>query len=367
MRLYLNDLRREASVVKSKTIPAIIRVISQSSFILGEELALFEKRFASYCGVKYSVGVANGTAALFLALKSLGIGKGDEVITTAISFAATAEAIIHTGARPVLVDVNSDNLLIDDQLIESKITKRTKAILPVHLYGFPANLHKIQGICKKYNLFLVGDCAQAHGATFDYRPIASFGDVACFSFMPAKNLGAYGDAGCVATNNKSIVKHIKILRDHGRADKYRHRVLGYAERMDTLQAAVLNQKLDFVDLWNKRRRDIARQYDSGFKKNGRINVYRSLDNTKPVYYVYVIGLKNRDDVRIVLSKNNIDSGLHYPIPLHLQLAFKYLGYKRGDFPIAELHCKRVLSLPMHPFLKDVEIKKIIGVVNKYAK
>ena len=366
MRLFLNDLRRESAFIKSKTLPAMKKVVEKCNFILGRELGEFEKKFLKYCGTKYAVGVANGTAALFLALKSLRIGAGDEVITADVSFTATIEAIIHAGSRPVLADVSHNNLLIDADLIEQKITAKTKAILPVHLYGYPADLSKIKKLCDKYNLFLINDCAQAHGSMFEGKPIATFGDVSCFSFMPAKNLGAYGDAGCIVTNNQRIAQKVRMLRDHGRKEKYRHVSVGYAERMDTLQAAVLNQKLSFLDAWNERRRAIARQYDFGFRGNSRIHIYQPLDNSTPAYHLYVIGIRNRDYLKMMLSKHNIDTGIHYPIPLHLQPAFKYLGYERGDFPIAELHSKKILSIPMHPFLRNSEVKKIITLINKYA-
>jgi len=362
----LVDLRAESSFIKKQTLMAISNVVASGEYILGDELELFEKEFAKYCGSKFAVGVANGTAALFLALTALGIGEGDEVITTAMSFCATAEAIIYTRAKPVFVDIREDNLSIDADKIEQAVTKKTKAILPVHLYGIPADIKKITAICKKYKLFFIEDCAQAHGALYNGKKVGTFGDIGCFSFMPAKNLGAYGDAGCITTDSYSLAEKIKKLRNHGRKDKYRHDILGFSERMDNLQAAVLRVKLKHLDRWNHRRREIAKQYNNVFKKE-HINIIKSSSNIKPSYYVYTILIDNRNIIKNQLSKSGISSQMYYPVPLHLQPVFKFLGYKKNSLKVAENLSNRLLSIPMHPFLNSDDVTYISKKVIKTIK
>lgn len=365
-KIFLTDLQKESKFLKKYTLPEIAKVITRADYILGEDLSVFEKRFAKYCGAKYCVGVANGTSALFLAMLSAGIGPGDEVVTTTISFAATVEAILMTGATPKFVDVNPDNLLLDTNKIESVITKKTKAILPVYLYGFPAEISKIKKLCRRYGLLYLGDCAQAHGAKYQGKIIGSSEDIACFSFMPAKNLGAYGDAGCVVTNSKKIFETVKILRDHGRTEKYVHEVFGYAERMDTLQAAVLNVKIKYLEKWNAARRRVAAQYTQNFKGLTTVSLLKPYRQTDPCYHQFVIRVKNRDSLREKLLVHGVQTGIHYPIPLHLQPAFAELGYVSGDFPVAEHAVLEILSLPMHPFLSDKEVNKIVSLVKKYV-
>lgn len=366
--IKLNDLKRESAVIGSKTSKAISRVIANADYILGDELEKFEKNFAEYCDAKYAVGVANGTAAIFLSLIAAGIGKGDEVITTAISFVATVEAIIMTGAKPRLVDVNPKNLSIDVEKIEKLINKKTKAIVPVYLYGFPVEIEKIKKICRNHKLIFIGDCAQAHGALYKNKIVGSLEDIACFSFMPAKNLGAYGDAGCIVTNDKIFCERLKKLRNHGRgASKYIHEIFGYAERMDNLQAAILNVKLRYLNKWNRRRINIAKKYYKNFKSVDKITTLKPFDNTQPSYHQFVISISNRDELKKKMEDAGIGVGIHYPIPLHLQPCFKKLGYKVGDFPVAELFSRHILSLPIHPFLSAEEVDHISCLVKKYAK
>lgn len=364
-QLLLNDLMRESTKIKDKTLPVIQKVLEDADYILGKELKSFEKEFADYCGVKYAAGVANGTAALYLSMLSLGIGRGDEVITTSMSFAATTEAIIYTGAKPVFIDVNPLTLSIDENQIERFITERTKAILPVHLYGIPAELDRIKLLCNKYNLYLIEDCAQAHGALHGGKKVGSFGNLGCFSFMPAKNLGAYGDAGCVVSDDEELINKIFRLRNHGRNLKYIHEELGYAERMDNLQAAVLRVKLPYLEEWNSRRRQIASHYDNSFKEAG-INVLEPSQNVLSCCYVYQVLVDDRDSLIKNLNLAGISTGIYYPTPLHLQPAFKFLGYGKGDFKISEQQSKKLIALPMHPFLEDEEVKYIIDNVIKYV-
>lgn len=367
-KIYVTDLKKESSYIKRKTIKAIYKVVTDADYIQGDDLEEFEKKFASYCNSKYAVGVASGTAAIFLSLVTLGIGDGDEVITPNISAGPTAEAIIMSGAIPRFVDVNEKNLSIDTEKIESAINKNTKAIMPVYLYGFPAEIEKIKKICKDHNLFFIGDCAQAHGALYNGKNVGSDEDISCFSFMPTKNLGAYGDAGCVVTNNEKIAEKIKMLRNHGRGNnKYKHEVLGYPERMDNLQAAVLNVKLQYLDKWNTVRRKIAKRYYSNFEGKEYIKTLKAFDNTESCFHQFVIVVENRDELREILKKNNIDTGIHFPIPLHLQPAFSNSNNKIGDFPISEYLAGKILSLPMHPFLSNKEVDFISKIILDNAK
>lgn len=367
-KIYVTDLKKESAVIGKETIRAISKVVSNADYILGEETKKFEEDFAFYCDSKYAVGVASGTAALFLALVAAEIGAGDEVITSCVSAGPTAEAIIMSGAKPHFVDINPDNLSIDADKIEVAINEKTKAIMPVYLYGFPSEIDKIKKICRKHNLLFIGDCAQAHGALYKNKKIGSHEDIACFSFMPTKNLGAYGDAGCVVTKNKVIFEKIKMLRNHGRGnDKYRHEIMGYPERIDNLQAAILDVKLKYLDEWNVARRKIAKRYISNFEGINRIKILKLFKNTEPCFHQFPILVRNRDELRKELSKNNIDTGIHFPIPLHLQPAYNNSEYKVGDFPVAESLTSKLLSLPMHPFLSDKEVDFVSGLVIKYTK
>jgi dTDP-4-amino-4,6-dideoxygalactose transaminase len=363
--IKLIDLKKESAEIMHETLAAISKVIQSADYILGEDLGVFERSFADYVGTKYCIGVSNGTSALFLALKALGVGQGDEVITTAMSFAATTEAIVRTGATPIFIDVDLQTLSIDDQAITSRISPRTKAILPVHLYGTPANLANIRKICDEFGLFLVEDCAQAHGATMNGKKVGSFGDVGCFSFMPAKNIGAYGDAGCITTDNEAVAKRIIKLRNHGRDTKHIHDELGYAERLDNMQAAVLNVKLKYLDKWNRARNHVATKYEIGFR-GSNIKSLNVPSNSISSFYVYSVMVENRDSIAQYLAKDGIQTGIYYPIPLHLQPAFSSYGYRPGDLPNAEKAAATVLALPMHPFLTDDEVEFIVNQTLKHA-
>ena len=328
------------------------------SEILGEHVEQFEKDFASYCDSKFALGVSTGTDAIKLALAALGVGKGDEVIIPANTFVATAAAVSHVGATPVLVDVNPDTYLIDTTKIEEKITKNTKVIMPVHLYGQIADMDEILEIAKKHNLFVVEDSAQAHGATYKGKKAGSFGDVSCFSFYPGKNLGAFGEGGACVTNNESLYLVLKKLRDHGSDKKYYHDIIGYNDRMAGIQGAVLGIKLRELDKWNSNRKRVADKYKSLLGTSESLKISSTLENRTHVYHVYVVELDDRDSVRDELEKRNIGTNIHYPVPVHLQKAYAFLGYQEGDFPVSESAAKRILSLPMFAELEDEEIEYV---------
>ena len=358
------DLKAQYDLIKDEIDEAIQNVLNNTSFIMGEELKKFEEEFAQFCDVEYAIGVANGSDALILALKACGICEGDEVITVPHTFIATTEAISNVRGKVVFVDINPKNYTIDVTKIEEKITGRTKAIIPVHLYGQPADMEPIMELAKKYNLKIIEDAAQAHGAEYKREKVGSIGDVGCFSFYPGKNLGAYGDAGMVVTNNKEIAGGIKLLRNHGRiTKKYEHYIEGYSSRLDNLQAAILRVKLRHLNKWNESRRKNAKKYNELLKNiDGIVTPYEA-DYAKHVFHLYVIKAeKGRDILREELKVNSIATGIHYPIPLHLQPAYNYLGYKEGDFTITEKASQEILSLPMFAELTDEQIEQIVELI-----
>jgi len=316
------DLKAQYDSIKEEIDEAIQNVINNTSFIMGEELKKFEKEFASFCNTKYAIGVANGSDALILALKACGIGEGDEVITVPHTFISTAEAISNVGGKVVFIDIEPKTYTMDVSKIEEKINKKTKAIIPVHLYGQPADMDPIIELAKKYNLKVIEDAAQAHGAEYKGEKVGSIGDVACFSFYPGKNLGAYGDAGIVVTDNEEIAEKVKLLRNHGRiTKKYEHEIEGYSSRLDNLQAAILRIKLTYLNEWNDRRRNNAKKYNKLLSNIGGIITPYEADYAKHVYHLYVIRVvkEGRDKLREELKSKGIATGIHYPIPLHLQL------------------------------------------------
>jgi len=365
MKKYeLVDLHREYLFLKEKLDPIIKKIFDNGSFTLGKELEHFEHDYAKYCNTKYCVGTSSGTTALFFAIKSLGIEEGDEVIVPALTFTATAEAVVQAGAKPVFIDIKEDTLLINPDEIGKKITRRTKAIIGVHLYGLPIDIYEIRGICKKNKLFFIEDACQAHGATYDNYPVGSFGDVACFSFMATKNLGCPGDGGCVVTNNKKIKDLALLLRNHGRKSKNNYIIIGTSGRLDNLKAAILNLKLKYLNEWNARRNEIATLYKKNINSK-LIKLQYIPKDRKSSYCHYVIRVKNnRDKIIDKLKKAGVMASIHYLKPLHLQKAYSYLGYRKRDFPIAERVCKELISLPMNPFLRD---KEVIGICNKVNK
>lgn len=367
MRIPLVDLKRQYLSIKDEIDRAISRVIDNSSFILGEEVSSFEQDFARFCQVKYAVGTSSGTAALRLALVCLGMARGDEVVTTPFTFIATAESIIQVGARPVFVDIEEDTYNLDVGKVERAITKKTKAIIPVHLYGHPVDLDPLIEIAKKYKISIIEDACQAHGALYKAKRVGSIGDVGCFSFYPGKNLGCYGDGGILVTDNKEIYEKARLLRDHGRSDKYTHILHGYNFRLDALQAAILKVKLRYLDQWNDKRRKNAKFYND--KLNTLHTVVKPVekDYAKHVYHLYAIRTKERDKLKSFLKQNGVDSGIHYPIPLHKQPVYADVKLYRDKLPISENHSEQVLSLPMFAELEKSQIEKICGLILEFPK
>ncbi|MFA5020182.1 MAG: aminotransferase class V-fold PLP-dependent enzyme [Candidatus Pacearchaeota archaeon] len=355
------DLKREYQSLKTEIDKSISDVLNKGWFVLGENVEEFEKEFSSYCNKKYGVGVGNGFDALLLTLKALGIGRGDEVITAVNTAIPTAMAIKAAGAKPVFVDINRD-LLIDINKIERAITPMTKAIIPVHLYGQVCDMNKIIEIATKNNLEVIEDCAQAHGAEYHNAkvPISSIG---CFSFYPSKNLGAYGDGGMVVTNNKELYEKLKIIRNYGQTNKYLTEIEGHNSRLDELHAAILREKLKKLDYKNSLRKEKATLYNSLL--SGQVELIQNNYNIKNVCHLYVIMHKKREALMDYLKEKGIGTAIHYPIPLHLQPTFRYLGYNPGDFPIAENSSKEIISLPMFPELKDEEIKFICKTIKEF--
>jgi dTDP-4-amino-4,6-dideoxygalactose transaminase len=341
-------------------------VISQTAFIGGSHLKTFEEAFAKYCSVKHCIGVGNGTDALFIALKSLGIGNGDEIITAANSFIATSEAITMAGAKVVFVDINPLTYNIDINKIEAKITPKTKAIIPVHLYGQPADMDPILNIAKKYNLKIVEDAAQAHGALYKGKRIGSIGDIACFSFYPGKNLGAYGDGGAIVTNNDDWAIKARMFANHGRIGKYDHEIEGVNSRLDGLQAAILRVKLKHLPEWTEARRRNAYCYNNYLKDSGVITPVEINDVTT-VYHLYVVRVKKelRQKLQDHLQSRGISTGIHYPIALPNLLAYAYLGHSEQDFPEATKASQEIVSLPMFPELNESQIQYIAESIKSF--
>lgn len=361
------DLSAQYLSIKAEINEAIQRVLDNTSFIMGPEVASFEKEWAAFCDIPYAVGVASGTAALQLGLLALGVGEGDEVITTTHTFIATAEAIRHVGARPVFVDIDPKTYNIDPALVEAAVTKQTKAIMPVHLYGQPAEMDRIKAVAAAHDLFIVEDAAQAHGARYKNRPVGEFGQVAAFSFYPGKNLGAYGDAGAVVTTSQSLAQKISMLSNHGRQEKYRHEIHGFGERLDALQAAILNVKLKYLRQWIEQRQVVAQHYLEELA-GLPLHLPYCPDDIEPVYHLFVIQLESqqiRDQLQQYLRENDVSSGVHYPIPLHLQPALSYLNYEKGAFPQAEKAAETILSLPIYPELTETQQDQVITTIRRF--
>lgn len=343
---------------------AFDRVYTRSWYIEGVEDEAFEKVFAKYCDSKYCIGVGNGLDALFLALKALGVGAGDEVIVPSNTYIATALAVTYVGATPVFVEPDIRTFNIDPTRIEEAITDKTKAIMPVHLYGQPCDMDPIMGIAKKYGLFVVEDCAQAHGATYKGKVIGSFGDAAGFSFYPGKNLGALGDAGATVTNDEELAKKVRALGNYGSDYKYHHIYKGNNSRLDELQAAFLAAKLPHLNKMNEERRRIAQKYIDGIKNEEVILPYIP-EYANPVWHIFGIRCKRRDELEKFLNDAGIGTNKHYPIPMHLQECYKDLGFKEGDFPIAEEISATELSIPMYYGMTDEEVQYVIDKVNEF--
>ena len=345
------DLKSQYDSLKTEIDDAIHDVIKETAFIGGKYVSKFENEFSELYGVKKCVSVANGTDAIYLSLRALGIGPGDEVITTALSWIATSEVISQVGATPVFVDVENDYLAIDPDKIEEKITKATKAIIPVHLYGQPCDIEKIRKICDKHNIFLVEDCAQSHFASYKEKKVGTFGNVGTFSFYPGKNLGAYGDGGAIITDDEILADKIRMLAQHGSLVKHQHLVEGVNSRLDGIQAAILSVKLPHILEWNKKRLQAGIFYNQILKESGYILTPKIRPSSQHIFHLYCIRLKTkeaRDNLKTKLENAGIQSGIHYPTPLPLLKAYDRFGYEKLDFPVAHQACTTMLSLPIFP-------------------
>ena len=361
MQVPIIDLKAQYAGIKDEIISAISDLCESQIFTLGPAVAEFEEKIASYCSCKYAIGVSSGSDALLVSLMALDIKPEDEVITTPFTFFATAGAVSRLSAKPVFVDVDPETYNIDPAKIEEKITKKTRAIIPVHLFGQLAQMRPITEIASRYKLTVIEDAAQSIGATQDGKSCGSFGLLGCFSFYPTKNLGGFGDGGLVTTNRKSLAEKIRILRDHGQNPRYFYTVIGGNFRLDAIQAAVLSVKLKYLDKWNEKRRQNAAVYNAAFA-NSPIKLPKVEANNVPVYHQYTVAVPKRDRLQKYLADNGIGSAVFYPKPLHLQNCFSQLGYKPGDLPVAESLCQKVLSLPVYPELSAEQIEYVAKTV-----
>jgi dTDP-4-amino-4,6-dideoxygalactose transaminase len=347
--------------IRDELDAAIAQVLDANSYILGQHVERFEENFAAYCEARCAVGVDNGTSALELILRALGIGEGDEVIAPTNSFIATASAIAFAGAKPVLVDCDAESYGIDVAQVEAAITGRTAAIMPVHLYGHPAELDELARIAERHGLALIEDACQAHGARYGGRRVGAIGVAGGFSFYPGKNLGAAGDGGMVVTNDAELAEKVRMLRNYGQKEKYQHLFLAYNRRLDALQAAFLDVKLRYLDQWNARRREAAQWYDGALRHSG-LALPQAMENVEHVYHLYVVRTQDRAGLQARLDQANVQWGIHYPVPIHLQPAYEWLGLRRGSFPVAESQAPELLSLPMHPCLSRDDIRRVANAL-----
>jgi dTDP-4-amino-4,6-dideoxygalactose transaminase len=362
MTIPMVDLKAQYEAIKEEINNAVLGVIQSTHFILGPQGKSLEEEIAHYLGVKHAVGVASGTDALHLALLAAGLKRGDEVITTPFTFIATAEAISYVGAVPVFVDIDPDSFNIDISKIAPAITGKTKAIIPVHLYGQPADMEGLMELAKKHSLKVIEDCAQSFGAEYHGKKTGAIGDLGCFSFFPSKNLGGYGDGGMVTTNDNDLAAHLLSLRNHGSRVRYHHEEVGFNSRLDEIQAAIIRVKFKHIDAYNAMRRNNAALY-SRFLADPGIRTPSEQSKTKHVFHQYTIRVKNRDAVKQKLDAGRITSSMiYYPVPLHLQAAYRELGMKPGSLPVSELAAREVLSLPLYPELTEEQIEKVAGAV-----
>jgi dTDP-4-amino-4,6-dideoxygalactose transaminase len=364
MRVPILDLKAQYATIRGEVTDAISEVCESQAFALGPAVAEFEKNVAAYCNSKHAIGVSSGTDALLVSLMALGVQPGDEVITTPFSFFATAGCIVRIGARPVFVDVDPGSYNIDPAGIEEKITEKTRAIIPVHLFGQLARMEAITEIAERHNLAVIEDAAQAIGASRDGTFAGNFGDCGCFSFYPTKNLGGFGDGGLVTTNSDSLADDIRTLRDHGQKPRYFYKVIGGNFRLDGIQGAVLNVKLKYLDEWNEKRRQNAAFYDSLFA-GSPVGTPAVDSGNVSIYHQYTVTVPERDSLQKYLADNDVGTAVFYPKPLHLQDCFEQLGYKEGDMSVTERLCKEVLSLPVYPELSRDEIEYVAGTVLKF--
>ena len=360
------DLRAQLKPLRAEIDAAIARTLDNCSFCLGPDVAQFEKDFAAFCDAQHALGFNSGTSALHVAMLLLGVGPGDEVITTPYTFIATSWAISYCGAKPVYVDIDEATFNLDPKLIEKAITPRTKAILPVHLYGQPFDVDAVAAVCKRHNLPFVEDAAQAHGAKYQGKSIGTFGAVSCFSFYPAKNLGACGEGGALVTNDAALAARAKSLREHGSTVRYHHDEVGYNDRLEGIQGAVLGVKLTHLAHWTRERQRVANRY-AELLKDTPLQLPTVTAGNESAWHLYTVRSPRRDELKKFLDENKIGNAVHYPMPLHLQKVYASLGYKPGDFPVAEKASREVLSLPMFPELTDAQIQRVADVVKEFFR
>ena len=366
MKVPFIDLKAQFEQIEGQVIPMITEAMRNGAFVGGSQVSDFETEFAEFCDSKYCVGVASGTDALRFALMAAGVGRGDEVITVPNTFIAGTEAISQVGATPVFVDIYPDTYNMDVSKIEEKISEKTKALLPVHLYGQTSDMDPILKLARKHHLAVIEDACQAHGALYKERKAGSFGIAGCFSFYPGKNLGAYGEGGAVVTQDEAIAEKIRMIRDHGQKKKYFHDMEGYNGRLDAIQACVLRIKLRKLDSWNQSRCENASYYNELLSETNGFILPVEADFSRAVYHLYVILLDDRDGLQRFLADRGIATGLHYPLPLHLQKAYARLGYKQGSFPVAENAANKLISLPMYPELKREQIEYVAQSIKDYC-
>lgn len=367
MNVPFVDFKDQYQAVQDEIRGGMDRVLARGNFILGEEVAVFEREFSAYCGVAYGVGVNSGTDALFFALSAAGVSAGDEVILPAHTFIATALCVSYLGAKPVFADIDPNTYTLDPESFEKAVTPRTKAVIPVHLYGQPADMDEINAVAKKNGIKVIEDAAQAHGAFYQGRRAGSLGDAACFSFYPTKNLGAFGDGGIVVTQDQDMHDRVVMLRDYGRVGRYEHKVKGYNSRLDTLQAVVLSAKLKRLDEWNAMRAEVAEWYREELSDTEGIVLPEVRPDRTCVFHLYVVRVKNRDAVLEAMKAKGIGVLIHYPIPIHLQPAFADAGYKKGNLPVSEKAAQEILSLPMFPHMTREQVAYVAGCLKEILK
>jgi len=369
MRIPHADLRAQHEALRADIEAAIQRVVDSSAFVRGPEVEAFEREFAAFCDVAHAVGVGNGTDALALALRAVGIGPGDAVVTVPFTFAATVEAICHVGAQPVLADIEPRTLTIDPEALEraGRVQPRLRAVIPVHLYGQPAAMDDVNACAAGLHAAVIEDAAQAHGARYKGQRVGGLGRLGCFSFYPGKNLGALGDAGAVTTQEAPLAERLRLLRDHGQPRKYTHDVVGFNSRLDGLQAAVLRVKLAHLERWNARRKNLASLYREALAGISGITVPEPAVEREHVYHLFVIRCTDRDGLQAHLQAAGIAAAIHYPVPLHLQPAFAFLGYGAGDFPVAEQCAREVLALPLYPEMSEEAVGQVCVAIREWAQ
>ncbi|MBI3556948.1 MAG: DegT/DnrJ/EryC1/StrS family aminotransferase [Deltaproteobacteria bacterium] len=360
MKIPFVDLQAQYKSIRQDVLKGVEAVFDKCNFVLGDEVAKFEADFARYCGSDHGVGVANGTDALHLAVRALGIGAGDEVLVPANTFIATALGVTFAGAKPIPVDVDASTFLMNPMLIEKAITPRTKAIMPVHLYGRMMDLDPVLEIARKHKLAVIEDTAQAHGAELRGKRAGTRGVMGCFSFYPGKNLGCYGDGGLITTNDAELKEKLEALRNYGSKKKYHHPIVGYNSRLDTVQAAVLNAKLPHLNAWSAARASAAVKYNKAIEGIGDLILPQIPDKGSHVFHLYVLRTKKRDALLAHLNANGVQAGIHYPTPIHLHGAYADLGYRKGSFPVSEQLCDEIVSLPMFPEISDEQIHYVVG-------